>query len=186
MRTRSAFLFLLLAAVLAGCQLYSPYRYVENWLLNEAAIRPFAVPADVFYVQGALYKNISNGPLMYSYALSEVGKGKFNGVARVFSPLVANEEDVAHAIKWYLSHNHQRKRPFFLIGEGEGGKLLKQYEQDHEDALKAIGLAGSFYSDVGHKGFVTGDMVKTIKSIIEHVRFRATWGREMTEEMVYE
>ena len=186
MRTRSAFLLLLLAAVLVGCLSQSPYRYVENWLLNESAVRPFAIPADVFYVQGALYKNISNGPLMYSYALSEVGKGKFNGVARVFSPLVANEEDVAHAIKWYLSHYHQRKRPFFLIGEGEGGKLLKQYEQDHQDALKAMGLAGSFYTDVGHKGFVTSDMVKTIKSITEHVRFHSTWKREMTEDMVHE
>ena len=187
MRTRSAFLLLLpLAVALAGCQLNSPYRYTENWLLNEAAIRPFAVSADVFYVQSALYKNISNGQLMYSYALSEVGKGKFNGVARVFSPLVANEEDVARAIKWYLSHYHQRKRPFFLIGEGEGGKLLKQYEQDHQSALKAIGLAGSFYSEVGHKGFVTNDMVKEIKSITEHVRFRSTWGREMSEEMVHE
>ena len=177
---------LLLVAAVAGCRSHSPYRYAENWLMCEAAIRPFAVPADVLYVQGALYKNISNGPLMYSYALSEVGKGKFNGVARVFSPLVANEGDVEHAIKWYLMNFHQRKRPFFFIGEGEGGKLLKQYEQEHQGALKAIGLAGSFYSDVGHKGFVTTDMVKKIKSIIEHVRFRATWGREMTEEMVHD
>jgi hypothetical protein len=186
MRTRSAFLLLLVASALAGCQSQSPYRYAENWLIYDAAIRPFAVPADVLYVQGSLYKNIANGPLMYSYALSEVGKGKFIGIARVFSPLVSNEEDVACAIKWYLSHYHQSKRPFFLIGEGEGGKLLKQYEQDHQDALKAIGLAGSFYTDVGHKGFVTNDMVKKIKSIIDHVRFRATWGREMTEEMVHE
>ena len=177
---------MLLVAVLAGCQSHSPYRYAENWLICEAATRPFAVPADVFYVQGALYHNIANGPLMYSYALSEVGKGKFSGIARVFAPLVANEEDVARAIKWYTMRFHQRKRPFFFIGEGEGGKLLKQYEQDHLSSLKAMGLAGSFYTDVGHKGFVTGDMVKKIKSIIEHVRFRATWGREMTEEMVHE
>ena len=177
---------MLLAAALAGCQSHSPYRYAENWLINEAATRPFAVPADVFYVQGALYHNLANGSLMYSYALSEVGKGKFVGVARVFSPLVANEEDVAHAVKWYLTRYHQRKRPFFLIGEGEGGKLLKQYEQDHQEALKTIGLAGSFYSEVGHKGFVTNDMVKKIKSITEHVRFRATWERELTEEMVHE
>ena len=186
MLLRSAFLPVLLAAALAGCKSHSPYRYADNWLINEAATRPFAVPADVFYVQGALYHNIANGPLMYSYAVSEVGKGKFEGIARVFSPLVANEEDVAHAIKWYLTRYHQRKRPFFLIGEGEGGKLLKQYEQDHQSALKTIGLAGSFYSEVGHKGFVTNDMIKKIKSITEHVRFRAIWEREMTEEMVHD
>ena len=186
MRTRSAFLLLLLAAAVAGCRSHSSHRYSENWLIYEAATRPFAVPADVLYVQGALYHNIANGPLMYSYALSEVGRGKFNGVARVFSPLIANEGDVASAIKWYLMHCHQRKRPFFLIGEGEGGKLLRQYEQDHQGSLKALGLAGSFYSEVGHKGFVTSDMVKKIKSITEHVRFRATWGREMTEELVHD
>ena len=186
MRMRRAFLLMLLAAALAGCQSQSPYRYAENWLIYDAAIRPFVVPADVLYVQGSLYKNIANGPLMYSYALSEVGKGKFGGVARVFSPLVSNEEDIARAINWYLMHFHQRKRPFFLIGEGEGGKLLKQYEQDHQDALKSMGLAGSFYTDVGHKGFVTSEMVKKIKLITEHVRFRATWKREMLEEMVHE
>ena len=186
MRTRRAFLPMLLLAALAGCKSHSPYRYAENWLICEAAIRTFAVPADVIYVQGALYYNIANGPLMFSYAQSEVGNGKFSDVARVFSPLVANEGDVEHAIKWYLMNFHQRKRPFFFIGEGVGGKLLKQYELDHESSLKTLGLAGSFYSDVGHKGFVTTDMVKKIKSITEHVRFRATWGREMTEELVHE
>ncbi len=186
MLARRAFLPVLLAAALAGCKSHSPYRYADNWLIYEAATRPFAVPADVIYVQDALYHNIANGSLMFSYAQSEVGNGKFNGVARVFSPLIANEEDVAHAIKWYLMYFHQRKRPFFFIGEGEGGKLLKQYEQDHESSLKSFGLAGSFYSDVGHKGFVTTDMVKKIKSITEHVRFRATWKREMTEELVHE
>jgi hypothetical protein len=177
---------MLLVAALAGCRSHSPYRYAENWLICEAAIRPFAVPADVFYVQGALYYNIANGPLMYSYALAEVGNGKFGGIARVFSPLIASEEDVALAIKWYFLRFHQRNRPFFFIGEGEGGKLLKQYEQNHQGALKAMGLAGSFYTEVGHKGFVTSDMVKKIKSITEHVRFRSTWRREMTEELVHE
>jgi len=186
MLVRRAFLPLLLTVALAGCWTHSPYRYVENWLICEAATRPFAVPADVLYVQGALYNNIANGPLMYSYALSEVGKGKFSGIARVFSPLVANEEDIELAIQWYLMRFHQRKRPFFFIGEGVGGKLLKQYEQDNLRELKALGLAGSFYSDVGHKGFVTSDMVKKIKSITEHVRFRSTWKREMTEELVHD
>ena len=186
MLARRAFLPVLLAAALAGCRTHSPYKYAENWLICEAAILPFAFPADVLYVQGALYHNIANGPLMYSYAQSEVGKEKFSGIARVFSPLVANEGDVEHAIKWYLIHFHQRKRPFFFIGEGEGGKLLKQYEQEHQGALKAIGLAGSFYSDVGHKGFVTGDIVSKIKAAIAHARFRAIWGREMPEGMVLE
>jgi len=183
---KNVFLFVLLAATLAGCWSCSPYNYAENWLICEGATRPFAAPADVFYVQGTLYNNVANVPMMYSHALAEVGKGRFKGVARVFAPLVATEEDVARAFGWYALRFHERKRPFFLIGEGEGGKLLKRYEQKNLEALQAMGLAGSFYTDVGHKGFVTSDMVKKIKSIIEHVRFRAIWKREMPEEMVHD
>ena len=149
-------------------------------------MRPFAVPADVFYVQGTLYNNVANVPMMYSYALSEVGRGRFTGVARVFSPLVATEDDVARAFKWYSMHYHEKKRPFFFIGEGEGGKLLKRYEQENRKTLEVMGLAESYYTDVGHKGFVTVDLVKKIKAVIEHVRFRAIWKREMPEEMVHD
>jgi len=183
---RRVFLPVLLAAALAGCLSHSPYDYTESWLICEGATRAFAVPADVFFVQGTLYNNVANVPMMYSHARAEVGNGRFVGVARVFSPLVANEEDVALAFKWYLQHFHERKRPFFLIGEGEGGKLLKRYEQDNLSALKATGLAGSYYTDVGHKGFVTEELVKKIKAELAHLRFRTTWGREMPEGMVHD
>ena len=183
---KNVFLFGLLAATFAGCWSCSPYNYAENWLICEGATRPFVVPADVFYVQGTLYNNVANVPMMYSYALAEVGKGRFKGVARVFSPLVATEDDVARAFKWYSMHHHEKRRPFFFIGEGEGGKLLKRYEQGNRETLEAMGLVGSYYTDVGHKGFVTSDLVKKIKAAIEHVRFRAIWKREMPEEMVHE
>jgi len=184
--TRRAFLPVLLAAALAGCQSHSPYSYMENWLICEGATRTFAVPADVFYVQGTLYNNVANVPMMYSHARAEVGKGRFSGIARVFSPLVANEEDVALAFKWYLMHFHERKRPFFLIGEGEGGKLLKRYEMANLQCLKVMGLAGSYYTEVGHKGFVTPELVKKIKADLAHLRFRTAWGREMPEGMVHD
>ena len=183
---KNVFLFVLLAAAFTGCWSCSPYNHAENWLICEGATRPFAVPADVFYVQGTLYNNVANVPMMYSHALAEVGKGRFKGVARVFSPLVATEDDVARAFKWYCMHHHEKKRPFFFIGEGEGGKLLKRYEQGNRETLEAMGLVGSYYTDVGHKGFVTSDLVKKIKAAIEHVRFRAIWKREMPEEMVHE
>lgn len=180
------FLSALLAAMVAGCLSHSPYNYAENWLIREDAMRTFAVPADVFYVQGALYNSVANVPLMYSYALSEVGRGRFSGVARVFSPLVATEDDVAYAFKWYTMHCHERKRPFFFIGEGEGGRLLKQYEQANLESLKSMGLAGSFYAEVGHKGFVAGEMVDKIKETIARLRFRAIWGRESLEGRAHE
>ena len=183
---KNVFLFGLFTATLAGCWSCSPYSYAENWLISEGAMRTFAVPADVFYVQGTLYNNVANVPMMYSYALAEVGKGRFKGIARVFSPLVATEDDVARAFKWYCMHHHEKKRPFFFIGEGEGGKLLKRYEQGNRKTLEAMGLAGSYYTDVGHKGFVTVDLVKKIKAAVEHVRFRAIWKREMPEEMVHD
>ena len=183
---RRTFLPVLLAAALAGCQSHSPYSYAENWLICEGAARTFAVPADVFYVQGTLYNNVANVPMMYLHARAEVGKGRFSGIARVFSPLVANEEDVELAFKWYLTHFHERKRPFFLIGEGEGGKLLKRYELANLKCLKVLGLAGSYYTEVGHKGFVTPDLVKKIRADLAHLHFRTAWGREMPEGMVHD
>ena len=40
----------LAAFTVAGC-LTSPYDQVENWLIREDAVRAFAIPADVIYVQ---------------------------------------------------------------------------------------------------------------------------------------
>ena len=83
--------FLIVAAfvVLSGCQSMSPYDYLENWLIREDPVRAFVVPADIIYVQGDLYTKMSNVSMMFDYAKTEVGNGRFNGLARVFSPLVA-------------------------------------------------------------------------------------------------
>ena len=78
------------AALLAGCWTKSPYDYVENWLIREDPARPFAIHADLIYVQSELYLDMKALPAMHSYAKSEVGYGRFKGVARVFSPLIAN------------------------------------------------------------------------------------------------
>ena len=99
---------LLVAAAVSGCQ--SPYDYMENWLIREDAVRPFAVPVDVLYVQDRLYFSTDSLPGMQSLALDAVGRGKFTGFARVFSPLVACEEDVEKAVKWYLKHHKWWKK----------------------------------------------------------------------------
>ena len=113
---------LLFAAAVSGCK--SPYDYMENWLIREDAVRPFSVPVDIIYVQDRLYFESGTLPLMQSIAMDAVGRGKFDGFARVFSPLVACEEDVEKAIEWYVKHHNKSGRSFALIGEGEGGALL--------------------------------------------------------------
>ena len=175
---------ILAASALAGCTTSSPYDYVENWLIREDPVRTFVVPSDVFYVQGSLYSNVAHVPLMYSYAQTEVGRNRFSGIARVFSPLIANSDDLEKALDWYFKYHHVKDRPFSFIGEGEGGALLQAYEKEHEEKLKRLGLVASFYSDKARKGFVTQDTVRQIKEAVAKARFRAVWGRDAPEGML--
>jgi len=175
---------ILAASVLAGCFTSSPYDYVENWLIREDPVRTFVVPSDVFYVQNSLFSSVAHIPLMHSYAQTEVGNGRFSGVARVFAPLIANSEDLEKALDWYFKYHHDKGRPFSFIGEGEGGALLQAYEKEHEEKLKDMGLVASFYTDRAHKGFVTQDTVRQIKEAVAKARFRAVWGRDAPEGML--
>ena len=175
---------ILAASVLAGCISSSPYDYVENWLIREDPVRTFVVPSDVFYVQSSLYSSVAHVPLMHSYAQTEVGRGRFSGVARVFSPLIANSDDLEKALDWYFKYHHAKGRPFSFIGEGEGGALLQAYENEHEEKLKQLGLVASFYTDRARKGFVTQDTVREIKEAVARARYRAVWGREAPEGML--
>ncbi len=172
------------AALLSGCWTKSPYDYVENWLIREDPARPFAIYSDLIYVQGDLYLDMKTLPAMSSYAKSEVGHGRFKGVARVFSPLIANEEDLEDAMDWYFRHHHEKNRPFSFIGEGEGGALLKAYEEKNYDKLKKKGLMISFYTETSKMRFVNDSMVREIRHAIIRTRYRAQWGREMPADML--
>ena len=167
------------AAILAGCCLWrkSSYDYLDNWLIREDAVRQFGVPADIIYLQGALHTNITSLSSMTSYALDEVGRGRFSGVARVFSPLVANADDVENAVEWYFCLRHGI-RPFVFIGEGEGGALLKAYEEENAESLKDKGLLMSFYTESSHEGFVSDGMVRMVREAVVRWRYREQWGRE--------
>ena len=171
----------LAAALLAGCA--SPYDYVDNWLIREDPVRPFAVHADVIYLQDALYTNVSSVATMLAYARDEVGRGRLSHVARVFSPLVASPGDLNLAMKWYLKHHHDGRRPFFFIGEGAGGALLREYESENIDDLRDDGFVAGYYSEKTGNGFVTNDMVREIQDAVVRVRYREHWGREMPEGM---
>ncbi len=177
----------MLAAPLAGCFSYSsPYDYVENWLVREDPVRTFVIPADVIYVQSELYTKLANVQKMQDHVRLEVGQGKFSGLARVFSPLVATSEDMEEAMKWYFRYHHRKNRPFVFIGEGDGGRLLKEYEQNDEEDLKEMGLVASYYSDEHKRGFVTPEMVEEIRKAVAKARFRAIWGKDMPEGMLSE
>ena len=168
------------AAFLAGCCLWrkSPYDHMDNWIMREDAVRQFAVSADVIYLPGSLYTNVAVVAEMSAYARSEVGRGKFNGLARVFSPLVANYEDLEKALDWYFCHRDSN-RLFVFIGEGAGGKLLKAYEESDQEDLKKAGLIASFYTENSYEGFVKDWMVHAIRDAVTMWRYREHWGREM-------
>ena len=171
---------LLASILLAGCfSSKSPYDHLENWLIREDAVRPFSIPIDIIYVQNDLYVDMNKVMPMYTYAKNAVGNGKFNGLARVFSPLVATPEDVEMAVKWYLDKHHTGKRMLVFIGEGVGGAMLKAYEEENEDRLSKLGLVARFYAEKPYKEFVSEDMVREIRNVVALVRYRAQWGRDM-------
>ena len=172
-------------ALIAGCMSSkSPYDYAENWLMREGAVRTFTVGSDLIYIQDRLYLSMNDIPSMNSYAMSEVGNGRFRGIARVFSPLVSCEEDLEKALDWYFRHQHGGRRLFSFIGEGRGGALLKAYEEKNAEALKKKGLLVSYYSDEARSGFVTDAMAREIKNAVSRARYRAQWGREMPDGML--
>ena len=173
-------------AMLCGCSSTSPYDYSDSWLIMESPLRPFVVPADIIYVQGTPYTKGVDISELHAYANSEVGRGKFASVARVFSPLVANADDVEEAMSWYFEYHHEAKRPFVLIGEGECGRMLKEYEVVRAKKLRKMGLVASYYTNWSHEHFVTEEMVAEIKQKIANVRYRHVWDREMPEKNAVE
>lgn len=172
---------LLIASILvAGClSSKSPYDHLENWLIREDPVRPFSIPVDIIYVQSDLYVDTNNVSAMYTYAKEAVGKGKFNGMARVFSPLIATPGDVELAVRWYLDKHHKGERPFVFIGEGTGGAMLKAYEEANAEWLAEKGLVARFYTEKPYKDFVSEDMVREIRNAVALVRYRTQWGRDM-------
>ena len=175
---------LLLAACAAGCfGTKSPYDYAENWVIREDPVRAFAVPSDVFYVQSLLYTNAAIVTHIYAHANNEVGNGKFSGVARAFAPLVATPDDLEKALAWYFRYHHEGNRPFVFIGEGDGGAMLKAYEEKNYGSLKKKGLVASFYQEIPDSGFVTEEMVKKIKLAVARARYKNVWWREMPDTM---
>ena len=175
----------LLALSLAGCLSHtSPYDYVENWLVREDPVRTFVIHADVIYVQSELYTKLADVQKMQDHVRLEVGKDKFGGLARVFSPLVASPEDMEAALKWYFKYHHKKNRSFIFIGEGEGGSLLREYEEKNADELRDKGLVASYYCDEHKRGFVTQEMVEEIREAIARARFRHVWGKDMPEGML--
>ena len=53
-----------------------------------------------------------------------------------------------------------------FIGEGEGGALLKAYEEENAERLKSKGLIMSFYTESSHEGFVSDGMVRMVREAV--------------------
>lgn len=172
----------LFAAAVCGCVSSSPYDHLECWLIREDAVRAFIVPADIIYVQSVLYTKSVNVADIHAYANSEVGRGRFCGVARVFAPLVATREDMENALDWYFRHHHTDERPFIFIGEGEGGSLLHNFEIANNKKLLKKGLVASFYTETSHEHFLTEKIEHEIRDAIAKAHYRSIWNREIPED----
>jgi len=177
----------ILAAMLlaAGCFSFkSPYDHFENWLIREDPSPSSMVYADLIYLPDDLYVDMKNLHNVKSRTRTAVGSEKFDGIARVFSPLVATPEDLEKALDWYFEKAHENDRPFAFVGEGMGGALLKAYEEKHGENLRKIGLSASYYTEKSDPDFVSKKMVEDIKAVFMRVKYRREWGREMPEGML--
>lgn len=179
-RIKALVLFAASSAVLAGCFTgISPYDYMDGWLIRDDAYMVFATQADVIYVQGEIYRDPTHLPLLYARAKNEAGSGRFRGVARVFAPLFSSGDELEQAIEWYFKNMHPKNRPFVFIGEGEGGRMLQEYERENLEDLREKGFMEGFYADDANKAFVDDEMVQRIRDDIARVRYRNVWGRDM-------
>ena len=142
------------------------------------------VYADLIYLPDDLYVSMANLHNVKVRTRNTVGYGRFENIARVYSPLVATPDDLEKAMDWYFSKQHQKDRPFVFVGEGKGGELLKAYEDARYDGLRGKGLAASYYSDGSCTNFVSDKMVEDIKEVFMRVKYRQQWGREMPEGML--
>ena len=180
-----AIIFLAATLLAAGCASdRSPYDHFENWLIREDPTPASMVYADLIYLPNDLYVDMKNLQNVKMYTRVAVGAGKFGGIARVYSPLVATPEDLEKALEWYFTKQHEENRPFVFVGEGAGGGLLKAYEEEHRDELREIGFAASYYAEKPNADFVTDEMVKDIRAVFMRVKYRREWGREMPEGML--
>lgn len=175
----------LAGTILAGCcTSKSPYDYLDNWLIREEAVRPFAVPTDIIYVQDRLYRATQEIPEMQTWARDAVGRGRFEGIARVFAPLVSCLDDVEMAVTWYVKHHNTTRRPFVLIGEGQGGELLKTFAEENREWLVEKGFVASFYSKTPDPHFVSDEMIRMIKIRSAGARYQREWGRVVPEGLL--
>ncbi|MCR5415028.1 MAG: hypothetical protein K6F50_09935 [Kiritimatiellae bacterium] len=178
----SLFAGAVLALAASGCATGdSPYDYAESWLIREDPVRTYAMPSDVIYVQDALLDGTCGVAGLRLHADAAVKGGRFDGLARIFSPVVMDAATLEQALDWYFRHHHGGNRPFVFIGEGRGGALLRAYERENLEDLRESGLAVSFYCEEADAGFVTPEMVKQISDAVHKARFRSVWGRDMPE-----
>ena len=112
------------------------------------------------------------------------GGHSFEGIARVFAPLVSCLDDVEMAVTWYVKHHNTTRRPFVLIGEGQGGELLKTFAEENREWLVGKGFVASFYSKTPDPHFVSDEMIRMIKIRSAGARYQREWGRVVPEGLL--
>ncbi len=155
------------------------YSHADKWLLRDNAVPRYAARYDVIYVGPNIYNEGDDLLEMHSKAVRE-SREKFSDKVRYFAPLVNNRRDFALAMKRYLRLYHGRgERPFVLIGQGDGGRLLHAYFLDNERKLVKRGLIGEYYFDGNEHDFVNPVLVVEIEDSYIHYHNTRIWGRDM-------
>jgi len=180
--SRKTFIFTAAMLLLfCGCSSTGLYSPLAKWLLRENAIPHYAARFDVIYIYPVPYTPEMNLNDMHSVVIRDC-KEKFGNKTRVFSPLVNNGKDLKEAVEFYLKLYHgKEERPFVLLGNGEGGELLRKYVKKNRRRLAKQGMIFQSCGSPADKedDFVTDKLVLDVQNAYEKYKELVLWRREL-------
>lgn len=181
-------LLLLSVGLTSGCSSPQPFKKQESWLIRENARPHYFALYDIFYLSPSNYVGTGDFPYAAHGKALEETVNQFGVHTRVFAPIYHDAKDVEEAFEYYLDMYHgnglpwpinEDDRPFVFIGEGEGAKLLSDFEQSQLRRLRRKGFLGGWYSPETKGGFVTDILAREVTDAVRAEVYKRTWGRDV-------
>lgn len=164
-------LAIVIALAAAGCSSTDdPYFIKDHWYVRQNATPQYFATYDVFYMFPEMYDGGPVSATNYDYIVKQT-VDQFGKKVRVFAPLCHDEDEVEDALDWYLDNYHDRGRPFVFMGEGEGGKYLR----DLVDCSERKGLVSYHFTTNALQSFITPEVVEMVNEEVREFLYLREW-----------
>lgn len=149
---KNLYLFAAAFILLLFCGCASPYDYADNWLIRENDIPQYYSQFDLFYIGKAPADYGDTHDIQFNWTKTHTNDIFGRGV-RVFAPKIKNPdaENVADALKYYLSSFHQSGHPFVLLAEGKAADLLYAAMEKVSGLTVSNGFIAAYLPDMTAK-----------------------------------